>query len=350
MSPGRRAGKPASTAGPPGAREPEIRSWNTRAVLLELDLRAIPADELLARHGFTRAELEDPEGWVPLRRHNAFFAAAVTASGDAAFGFAVGAKIPYQTTGVVGHLLMHSRNSREAWETWSRFSDLVVDDTEFGVRSTPGFDAVFFRRPPALLPLPLDGMSFAACVMVGMREMTGPVDPIELLLPGPAPASRALLEKAFGAPIRYGAEHFELRLPPGTLDRPLRFASASTLAIFVAAAERELAQRKGRRAVDRVRAAILGLGFDPRPTVEDVAGALGTTPRTLQRWLADESLTFSSVLGDTIRDAAIDMLREQGLPVADVARRLGFSSRIAFHRAMLRWTGKSPAELRAGER
>ena len=105
--------------------------------------------------------------------------------------------------------------------------------------------------------------------MVGLRVMTGPLDPIELLLPGPAPASRALLEKAFGAPIRYGADQFELRLPPGTLDRPLRFASASTLAIFVAAAERELAKRKGRRAVDRVRAAILSIGLEPRPTAPE---------------------------------------------------------------------------------
>ena len=148
MSPGTKAGKSASTSGPTAAREPEIRSWNTRAVLLELDLRAIPAEKLLARHGFTRAELEDPEGWVPLRRHNAFFGAAVEASGDPALGFAVGAKIPYQTTGVVGHLLMHSKDAREAWETWSRFSELVVDDTEFGVHSTPEFDAIFFQASP----------------------------------------------------------------------------------------------------------------------------------------------------------------------------------------------------------
>ncbi len=175
--------------------------------------------------------------------------------------------------------------------------------------------------------------------------MTGPLDPIELLLPGPAPASRALLEKAFGAPIRYGADQFELRLPPGTLDRPLRFASASTLAIFVAAAERELAKRKGRRAVDRVRAAILSIGLEPRPTAQEVAGSLETTVRTLQRSLADESLTFSAVLGDTIHEAAVGMIREQGLPVADVYRRLGFSSRNAFRRAIRRWTGKTPEEL-----
>jgi AraC-like DNA-binding protein len=328
------------------AREPQIRSWNTRAVLQELDARAIPAEKLLARHGFTRAELEDPEGWVPLRRHNAFFGAAVEASGDPTFGFAVGDRIPYQATGVVGHCAALSRDVREAWETWSRFSDLVVDDTEYGLRSTPEFDAIFFRRPPALLPLPLDGMSFAACVVAGLREMIGPLSPVELLLTGPAPrSSRAVLERAFGAPIRYGAERVELRLPPGTFDRPIRFASPGTRAIFMAAAERELAKRRGRRTADRVRAAVLTLGLDRRPTVQEVAGALGTTDRTLQRWLADESLTFSAILGDTIHEAAVDMLRDQGLPVAEVFHRLGFSSHSAFRRAVRRWTGKTPEEL-----
>ena len=346
MSPGRKAGRSASATGPTAAREPEIRSWNTRAVLQELDARTIPAEKLLARHGFTRAELEDPERWVPLRRHNAFFGAAVAASGDPAFGFAVGARIPYQATGVVGHCAALSRDMREAWETWSRFSDLVVDDTEYGVRSTPEFDAIFFRRPPALRPLPLDGQSFAACVVGGLREMIGPLNPVELLLTGPEPrSSRALLEKAFGAPIHYGAEQVELRLPPGTLDRPIRFASPGTRATLVAAAERELAKRRGRRNLDRVRAAILSIGLERRPTAKEVADSLETTVRTLQRWLADESLTFSAVLGDTIHEAAVGMIREQGLPVGDVYRRLGFASRNAFRRAIRRWTGKTPEEL-----
>ncbi len=315
-------------------------------MLLELDSRAMPADELLARHGFTRAEMEDPEGWLTLRRHNALFTAAVTASGDPAFAFAVGARIPYQSMGVVGHVLALSRDVREAFETWRRYSDLVVDDTEFGVLSTPEFDAIFFRRPPEFLPLPLDGMSFAACILTASTEQIGPVKPVELLLTGPAPAGRAAVEKAFGAPVRYGAKQVELRLPHGTLDKPLRFSSPSSRAVFLKQAELELAKRRGERTIDRVRAAILTIGLDRRATVKDVASELRTTSRTLQRWLAGESLTFSTVLGDTIREAAIDMLREQRRPVDEVADRLGFSSRRAFHRAILRWAGKTPAELR----
>ena len=348
MARAKEPGKSATTGRPTSLRDPQIRSWESRAVLLELDSRSIPAEELLSGCGFTRADLEDPEGWVPLRRHHALFIAAAEASGDPAFAFAVGARIPYQSMGVVGHIAAFSRDVREAFESWARFSDLVVDDTEYGVASAPEFDAIFFRRPPETLPIPLDGMAFATCVLVGLGEMTGPVKPVGLLLTGPAPASRAAIQRAFGAPVRYRAERVELRLPRGTLDKPMRYASPSSRAVFVITAELELAKRRGKRTVDRVRAAILVIGLDSRASVEDVARELGTTARTLQRWLVAESLTFSAVLDDTIREAAIDMLQVQGLRVEEVADRLGFSSRRALHRAILRGMGKTPAELQGG--
>jgi AraC-like DNA-binding protein len=61
----------------------------------------------------------------------------------------------------------------------------------------------------------------------------------------------------------------------------------------------------------------------------------------MQRWLADESLTFSEVRGDALRTAAVEMQGEDGVSVPDVAFRIGFSSRAGLHRAIRRWTGKS---------
>jgi AraC-like DNA-binding protein len=41
------------------------------------------------------------------------------------------------------------------------------------------------------------------------------------------------------------------------------------------------------------------------------------------------------------------LLRDAGLTSVEVALRLGFSSRTAFLRAVKRWTGMTPGELRA---
>jgi AraC-like DNA-binding protein len=121
--------------------------------------------------------------------------------------------------------------------------------------------------------------------------------------------------------VRWKAEQFEMRFPPGTFDRPLRFADPAFRAQLVEAAQRELSMRKGRRARDRVRSVILTVGFSRRASVSRVAHLLGTTPRTLQRWLSDEGLTFSGVRDATLRDEALELLGMNDASIADVAAR-----------------------------
>ncbi len=327
-------------------REPGISAFITRAILLELEGRGIDATPFLARAGLHRRVVEDVDSWVPQRAHAALYRLAIEASGDPAFGVAVGRRVPIQVMRVAGHCAALSSTVREAMETWGRFSDLVAEETRFGVRSTPRLDAVFWTRPPALPPLHDDGPSFAVAVLSFIEFAAGPVRPIELLLTGPPPRERATLVEALGTPVRWNAEHFELRLPAGTLDRPLRFSDPAFRARLSEIAESDLEIRGGKSAEARVRAAIVRAGFDRSARVAAVANLLGTTARTLQRNLEGEGKTFRGVRDEALRDAAMEMLGEEGSDVAAVAFRLGFSSRASFHRAVRRWTGRTPAGLR----
>jgi AraC-like DNA-binding protein len=62
--------------------------------------------------------------------------------------------------------------------------------------------------------------------------------------------------------------------------------------------------------------------------------------------LKAEGVTFEQLLDRVRRRAAIRMIREERLPVKDVAFRLGFSDPAAFSRAFKRWTGASPGANR----
>lgn len=334
-----------------GRREPGICGWITRAVVLELESRGVDAKPLLAREGLTREALDDSDAWIPQRSHAAIYRGAIAASGDAALGIGAGRRIPIHVTRSVGHAAALARTLREAFEIWGRFADLVADDTRFGTHTVEGHDAVYWTRPPALLPLHDDGPSFATAVLGFVAHVAGPqVRPVEVRLTGPAPAYPRGIVEGLGAPVRWGAEHFEMRFPSGTFDLPLRFADPVLREVLVEAAGRELEMRRGEGAARRVRAAILQLGFDRSGSVAAVARALGTTSRTLQRWLSDESLTFSEVRDATLREAALAMLADPEVPVSDAAFRLGFSSRRGFHEAVKRWTGRTPGEMRAGNR
>ena len=89
------------------------------------------------------------------------------------------------------------------------------------------------------------------------------------------------------------------------------------------------------------------------PHIERVAHGLGTSARTLQRWLATAGLTYAGVAQEARCAEARRMLREQRRKIGDVARALGYSDQAHFTRAFQRWMGVSPRAFRArgsGER
>jgi AraC-like DNA-binding protein len=47
---------------------------------------------------------------------------------------------------------------------------------------------------------------------------------------------------------------------------------------------------------------------------------------------------------------AVDALKREGAPLAELASRLGYQSEAAFSRAFKRFTGQSPTEVRRGAR
>jgi two-component system response regulator YesN len=81
-------------------------------------------------------------------------------------------------------------------------------------------------------------------------------------------------------------------------------------------------------------------------TLEAVARALCCSPRQLQRAYALEGSTFQEDLTARRMAAAAELLAGQAIPVADVARLVGYSGRSHFARAFRRRYGLSPARYR----
>ena len=82
----------------------------------------------------------------------------------------------------------------------------------------------------------------------------------------------------------------------------------------------------------------------------DVASALAVSPRTLQRRLDADGLTFSGVLDGVRKRRAQELLTDGALSVQEVAYLLGYSEPRAFHRSFRRWTGSSAGAWRRGAR
>ena len=80
-----------------------------------------------------------------------------------------------------------------------------------------------------------------------------------------------------------------------------------------------------------------------------VARAVGMSERTLYRRLAEDGLTYQSVLEKTQRSLAENLLSKSAFSIAEVAFLTGFSEQSSFTRAFKRWVGLSPGAFRKRE-
>ncbi|MGR3270620.1 helix-turn-helix transcriptional regulator [Thalassococcus profundi] len=83
------------------------------------------------------------------------------------------------------------------------------------------------------------------------------------------------------------------------------------------------------------------------PTIAHVCGRLRLSRSTLIRRLANEGVTFQSLLDETRKELAIRYLNKSDLNNQQIAHLVGYRDPNAFQRAFRKWTGTSPQALRA---
>jgi AraC-like DNA-binding protein len=84
----------------------------------------------------------------------------------------------------------------------------------------------------------------------------------------------------------------------------------------------------------------------PEMNLQLIAAIVGTSPRTLQRHLAQHDASFSRLLQAVrFRNCSATSARSK-MPLTGIANRLGYTDLANFMRAFKRWTGVGPSEFR----
>ncbi|MCG4453272.1 MULTISPECIES: AraC family transcriptional regulator [unclassified Pseudomonas] len=77
-------------------------------------------------------------------------------------------------------------------------------------------------------------------------------------------------------------------------------------------------------------------------TIEDVAGYMMISPRTLQRYLLAEDTGFQELLDKTRQSMSIRYICDSSISLTQLAGLLGYAELSTFSRAFTRWNGASP--------
>jgi AraC-like DNA-binding protein len=169
-----------------------------------------------------------------------------------------------------------------------------------------------------------------------------------------AVADRPSWEQRFGARVRLGRRAGLLRLGAGVLSAPVGAVERSTLAWRVREAlsdrlggDPALPGRAGGAPAPAAR--MLALPTGPAALgLEEIARWIAVHPRTLQRALAEEGLSFAELLACVRRQRARDLVARTDLPFATISARLGFAEPAVLTRCARRWWGRTPSQIRSG--
>ncbi len=94
---------------------------------------------------------------------------------------------------------------------------------------------------------------------------------------------------------------------------------------------------------DKVQQYLLKNAYLGIVSLEEMAANFNVSPRSLQRKLKDEQVTYQELADDVRKSLALHYLESGGYYVKEISYMLGYNELSAFSRAFKRWTGTTPA-------
>jgi AraC-like DNA-binding protein len=147
-------------------------------------------------------------------------------------------------------------------------------------------------------------------------------------------------EIAFGRPVN------EFIFDARWLDASAKLGDRTTYALVESLCDRLIAEMSQLTGVAGEVRAVLLQDLGRQPSLTAVAGRLKISERTLRRRLAQQGVSFRSLLDELRAQLAVRYLRETSMTNDDVAIAIGFRDPATFRHAFRRWTGRSPGAFR----
>lgn len=317
-----------------------------------LEMYGLDSAALARQAGIVVPVVLAPTDRISLDKADALVELAIPLISDPAFGLQVARCWHPANLGVLGYAWLSSSTLRTGLRRMERYHRLVGDrgatETE-EVRQ--GIKVRFWanRGDPAHVPVAAVAVDMAIALLFDMCRMNAgaALRPLAVSLRRKTPESTAPYERFFGCPVRFGAKENFFLLAREDADALLPSSNKQLATVFDTMLGAELALLDKSDVIARCRAAVLEHLTSGEVSEEETAKLLHMSPRTLQRKLAEASLTYLQLVDATRRDLALRYIDDSARSLSDITFSLGFSQPSAFTRAFKRWTGSSPTDYRA---
>jgi AraC-like DNA-binding protein len=321
------------------------------AVLFEyLDKQGISKNEFLAGIGLDHAITEQPDRRIPLDNLETIFSRAYETTGDRHFGLHYGEMIQKGPANILNYIMMNCWTIEEVLKKYCRYEIIQDDISKTDYRCDGGtcyvsivirYGSPFFKQQ--YLESKCASMVYYAKQLSGidlaLKEVRLTHEPF---------GDFAEYTRIFRCPVRFGCEENLIILPQSDLAIRVREPNRDLLLFFEKHAkdlqsqlcrQNTFSAKVGRCIIQNIPGII--------PAIDEIAGRLEMSVRSLQLKLKEEGSSYRSIVDSVRMDMAINFLRDRAMSIADIAFVLGFSEPSVFHRNFKRWTTSTPAQYRA---
>ncbi|SDT32231.1 AraC family transcriptional regulator [Bradyrhizobium canariense] len=320
------------------------------ALAAELGSQGVSVKDLFARTGVSVSQLEDVRARISHRQRLAIYRNANALTKRSDIGLLAGARQRISDFGIYGYAMVSSLT----------FGDALMFSLEHVTMAGPVVKQISFRIEGQtailrshgfdtlgeLLPFVAEFWRSSMTSLFG-RVLETPFPSTRMIFPFSPPIHWRNYERLFNCPIDFNADRMEWHFHADVLERGCPNANPITSKICEQVCAVMLTEGPGESdLVRKIRIACLN---SPKrfPTAGEIVQELGLSLRTLHRHLADEGLSYQSIVDGMRQAVATELLENTHLGIKQVAERVGFADATSFRKAFRKWTGRAPSNFRS---
>jgi AraC-like DNA-binding protein len=299
-----------------------------------LAMRRIDIGALLREAGLPEQALQG-EVIAPLPRVQKLLDLVAAKAGMPLLGIELAERVPTGAFGLTEFVMRSAPDVEGALRVLCELSPLINPMLEFRYVRQREAGHVHFAVPSQREALGRHLNEYTLMLAVGQfSSVLGARLPIERAWFAHGRRSQAdQVAARLGCEVAFGAADCGFSLPQGWLGRAAPTADPALFEFLTAQARAQLANLASRDIISQVARVVETRLASGSVGGSEVARAMATTFRSLQRHLADAGTTYRDVLQHVRLRRHAELVRA-GLAPADIARRLGFSSVSAMRRSL----------------
>lgn len=309
---------------------------------------ALDPARMLLDAGLSPAVLANPDLMIPVECVGKLLHTSAVMSGDESFGLRMAESRLLSNLGAVGLLIRDQPTLRDALDMLIHYQPLLNDALSLAIENCGELVIIREAVVAGHLHQPTrQRIELALGVMVRLIRQVFKADwqPRRVCLEHPAPRDLGTHLRFFGPCVEFERDFNAIICAKADLEARNPTADPAMVRYSRQLLDASTVSRAS--VLEVVRRTILLILPIGGCTIQQVAAHLGMEYRTVQRRLAEQGQSFSSILNEVRKELTIRHVMEGHRPLTEVANLLGFSAPSAFSRWHHAQFGCSAKESRA---